>query len=154
MSHPHQSASAQRKSLILLVYAVLPFCFMGCAKAFHGTKAAGTVFRPGAKAAAKHSAQAFLFAYAGPEAARYQLGRTLYWDDTYWTCTFSDMGIDTSIYVDIEDGTGKGRIKGNFGNVLLKDNAYGWNVRHPDPFRTLEDFRSELAEQKVREKKR
>ena len=130
--------------------------FAGCARQYNDRvepRSGKLVFHPIAKIEAQHQAERFLRAYLGSEPHRYEVSRVTRWinakGQASWAFSYSDGGIDTAPIVEVQENTGRGRVKTHWGNVLLIDN-YMASSSATDEFRELEDFKHKLAAQEAR----
>ena len=135
---------------------VIITAFGGCTRQFNegGEPRSGKlVFHPIAKIEAQRLAESFLRAYRGAEPHSYKGTRVTRWIDAQgrasWAFTYFDGGIDTGPTVEVQENTGRGRVKTHWGNVLLIDN-YMASANGNDEFRELDDFKNKLAAQEIR----
>jgi hypothetical protein len=142
----------------LSVFLVLAIAagFAGCARQLDTGREAGeaTIFRPIGKMQAKARAEEFLRAYVPEGRKNFPLQRITRNTDSpqgaYWIAHYSGKDIHTGIFVEIEERGGRGRVRGFLGNVLLSDNTTVNPGGATNEFRTLEDFRKQLARQQAR----
>jgi hypothetical protein len=134
---------------------ILALAQPGCARQFAEVGGDGSmIFQPIGKIEARAKAEPFLKAYLGAGRANMKLESVTRWAEPksppHWAVKYSGQGIHTGVTVELEDHTGKARVKGFLGNVLIEDNASAGTAGAVDAFRTLEDFRRRLAAQSAR----
>jgi hypothetical protein len=145
----HRTARAVPAVMVVIT------AFAGCARQYNerGEPRSGMlVFHPIARIEAQRRAERFLRAYVGSEPKHYQDARVTRWinqqGQASWAFSYSDGGIDTGPIVEVQENTGRGRVKTHWGNVLLIDNSMA-SSGATDEFRELDDFKHRLAAQEA-----
>jgi hypothetical protein len=147
--------TVNRTALGVPAVMVVITAFAGCARQYNerGEPRSGMlVFHPIAQMEAQRRAERFLRAYLGNEPRHYEGARVTRWINAQgkasWTFSYFDGGIDTGPVVEVQENTGRGRVKTHWGNVLLIDN-YMASSSATDEFRELDDFKYRLAAQEA-----